>query len=150
LGPPSVWVRGGARGVHAGGKSGGADEWGGDRGTGVVARGHTRDDDAETVLMGLSRAAGIGGLSGMRRQFDAGDIRVHRPLLGAGREELRDWLRGRGIAWVDDPTNENERFTRVRARKVLAALRPLGITADGLAEVAGNLARAQGAVVRKV
>ncbi|MBN8632456.1 MAG: tRNA lysidine(34) synthetase TilS [Rhodobacterales bacterium] len=121
-------------------------DWARERGIGVVALGHTRDDVAETVLMGLSRAAGIAGLSGMRREFDAGSVSVHRPLLDAGREELRDWLRGRGIGWVDDPTNENDRFTRARARKALAALAPLGITAERLAEVAGNLARAQEAL----
>jgi len=125
-------------------------DWARSRGIGVVALGHTRDDQAETVLMGLARAAGIAGLSGMRRVFDEGGIRVHRPLLDAGREELRDWLRGRGIGWVDDPTNENERFARVKARKALVALGPLGISAERLAEAAGNLARAQEALAVQV
>jgi len=125
-------------------------DWAKARGIGVVALGHTRDDVAETVLMGLARASGIGGLSGMRREFDQGDIRVHRPLLAAGREELREWLRGRGTPWLDDPTNENERFTRVRARKALAALAPLGITAERLAEVAGHLASVQEALAVQV
>ena len=125
-------------------------DWAKARGIGVVALGHTRDDVAETVLMGLARAAGIGGLSGMRREFDQGGVRVHRPLLAAGREELREWLRGRGTPWLDDPTNENERFTRVRARKALAALAPLGITAERLAEVAGHLASVQEALAVQV
>ena len=125
-------------------------DWAKARGIGVVALGHTRDDVAETVLMGLARASGIGGRSGMRREFDQGDIRVHRPLLAAGREELREWLRGRGTPWLDDPTNENERFTRVRARKALAALAPLGITAERLAEVAGHLASVQEALAVQV
>lgn len=125
-------------------------DWARARGIGVVALGHTRDDVAETVLMGLSRAAGIAGLSGMRREFDAGGVRVHRPLLDAGREELRGWLRGRGIGWVDDPTNENERYARVKARQALAALAPLGITAERLAEVAGHLAQVQAALAAQV
>jgi tRNA(Ile)-lysidine synthase len=125
-------------------------DWAKARGIGVVVLGHTRDDQAETVLMGLARAAGIAGLSGMRRQWDAGDIRVHRPLLGAGREELREWLRAEGIGWIDDPTNEDERFSRVKARKALAALAPLGITAERLAEVAGHLAEVQAALAAQV
>lgn len=125
-------------------------DWARTRGIGVVALGHTRDDVAETVLMGLARAAGIAGLSGMRREFEAGGVRVHRPLLDAGREELRDWLCGQGIGWVDDPTNENDRFARVKARKALTALGPLGISAERLAEVAGNLASAQEALVVQV
>jgi tRNA(Ile)-lysidine synthase len=125
-------------------------DWALSRGIGVVVLGHTREDVAETLLMGLARKAGIAGLSGMRAAWDERGLRVVRPLLQAGREELRDWLRDRGIPWVDDPTNENDRFTRVRARKVLAALAPLGISAEGLAEVAGNLAQAQAALAVQV
>lgn len=125
-------------------------DWAVSRGIGVVALGHTRDDVAETVLMGLARSAGIAGLSGMRAEWQEAGLRFARPLLQAGREELRDWLRARGIPWVDDPTNENERFTRVKARKALAVLAPLGISAEGLAEVAGNLARVQEALAVQV
>lgn len=125
-------------------------DWARARGIGVVALGHTQDDQAETVLMGLARAGGLAGLSGMRASWEDDGVRFCRPLLAAGREELRDWLRGRGIAWIDDPTNDNERFTRTRARRALAALAPLGITAERLTEVAGHLAEAQAAVAAQV
>jgi tRNA(Ile)-lysidine synthase len=121
-------------------------DWARGRGIAHVALGHTRDDQAETVLMGLARAAGVAGLSGMRRDWEEGGVTFHRPLLDAGREELRDWLRARGLAWVDDPTNDNTRFTRVKARRVLAALAPLGITAERLAAVAGHLGQARDAL----
>lgn len=121
-------------------------DWARTRGIGVVALGHTRDDQAETVLMGLARAGGLAGLSGMRAGWEEGGLRFCRPLLGAGRAELRDWLAGQGIAWIDDPTNDNDRFTRVKARKALSALAPLGITAERLAEVARHLAEAQAAL----
>ena len=124
--------------------------WAQARGIAVVALGHTRDDQAETVLMGLSRGAGIAGLAGMRRAWDLGGIQFRRPLLDAGREELRDWLRERQIGWIDDPTNDNARFTRVKARKALAALAPLGITGARLAEVAGHLAQVQDALRAQV
>jgi tRNA(Ile)-lysidine synthase len=70
-------------------------------------------------------------------------VRLYRPLLDAGRAELRDWLRARGIPWVEDPTNEDIRFSRVKARAALAALSPLGITGERLAAAAGHLASAQ-------
>lgn len=120
--------------------------WATTRGIGVVALGHTRDDQAETVLMGLARAGGLAGLSGMRSRWEEGGVAFHRPLLAAGREDLRDWLRGEGIAWIDDPSNECDRFTRIKARRALTALAPLGITAARLAEVAGHLAEAQAAL----
>jgi tRNA(Ile)-lysidine synthase len=120
--------------------------WARSRGIGIVLLGHTRDDQAETVLMGLARAAGIDGLAGMRQDWQEGGLRFLRPLLEAGRAELRDWLRAQGVGWIDDPTNEDDRFSRVRARRALLALRPLGITAEGLAAVAGHLAEAQAAL----
>ena len=125
-------------------------DWAKARGIGHVALGHTRDDQAETLLMGLARSAGIAGLSGMRRMWVEGDVTCHRPLLDAGREELRDWLRARGIAWVEDPTNDDTRFTRVKARAAMAALGPLGITAEGLSGVAAHLASVQGALAVQV
>ncbi len=121
-------------------------DWARDRGIAVVALGHTRDDQAETLLMGLARAAGIDGLSGMRREWSDAGVRFLRPLLDAGREELRDWLRVRNIGWIEDPTNENDRFLRVKARRVLAALKPMGITAEGLAAAAGHLAQVKAAL----
>lgn len=125
-------------------------DWARGRGIQHVTLGHTRDDQAETVLMGLARAAGVAGLSGMRRRWSEGGVTFHRPLLDAGRKELRDWLHAQDLPWVDDPTNDNPRFTRVKARRVLAALAPLGITAEGLAEVAGHLASAQDVVAAQV
>lgn len=124
--------------------------WARRRGIGCVALGHTRDDQAETLLMGLARAAGLAGLSGMRPEFAVEGVRFRRPLLAAGREELRGWLRARAIPWLDDPTNEDARYQRVRARRALAALEPLGITVEGLATVAGNLGRAQAALAVQV
>lgn len=121
-------------------------DWAVKRGIGVVALGHTRDDQAETLVMGLARAAGIDGLAGMRPSWTEGGVRFVRPLLEAGRAELRAWLEAQGIPWIDDPTNENDRFARVRARKALAVMEPLGISAEGLVTVARNLAEAREAL----
>lgn len=104
-----------------------------------VALGHTLDDQAETFLLGLARGAGLDGLSGMRPVFARGAVRFHRPLLGVRRAALRDFLTGIGATWVEDPSNDDTRFDRVRARKALAALAPLGIDAEGLGRTIGNL-----------
>ena len=124
--------------------------WARRRGIGVVALGHTRDDQAETLLMGLARAAGIDGLAGMRRDWVNDGVRFVRPLLDVGRAELRAFLRDRGVGWIDDPTNDDERFSRVKARRALAALGPLGISGEGLAAVAGHLAQAREALDHQV
>lgn len=122
-------------------------DWARGRGISHVLLGHTADDQAETFLMGLARGAGLDGLSGMRARWtDQAGITWVRPLLGITRNALRDHLTRRGIGWTDDPSNDNDRFTRVKARRVLAALAPLGITGAGLATVAGHLAQAQAAL----
>lgn len=117
--------------------------WAQGQGIADVLLGHTADDQAETFLMALARASGVDGLAGLRPQFSAHGVTFHRPLLEVTRADLRHYLLGRGIAWGDDPSNENDRFTRAKARKVLAALGPLGIKADTLACTVRNIATAR-------
>lgn len=121
-------------------------DWALRHGAGAVALGHNRDDLAETFLMRLARAAGVDGLAAMspRRRFLG--VEWRRPLLAIGRDELRGWLAGQGLTWADDPSNANERYDRVRMRKALGGLAPLGITAQGLASVALHLAEVRQAL----
>ncbi|WP_371226148.1 tRNA lysidine(34) synthetase TilS [Roseovarius sp. 2305UL8-3] len=111
-----------------------------------IVLGHTSDDQAETFLMRLARAAGLDGLSAMAAVRDVSGVRFHRPLLGVTRELLRDFLRGRNICWAEDPSNEDNTFERVRIRKLLADLGPHGITGTGLAQVADQLREARDAL----
>ena len=78
----------------------------------LVATGHTRDDQAETVLLRLLRGAGPAGLAGIRPRIGA----VVRPLLDVRRRELREYLRLRGLSHREDPTNRDERVLRNRVR----------------------------------
>jgi tRNA(Ile)-lysidine synthase len=83
---------------------------------GVVARvalGHTRNDQAETVLFRFLRGAGTAGLSAIRPVTDDGIV---RPLLEIDRSEVEDFLRAREIAWRDDSTNASPEFARNRIR----------------------------------
>ncbi|MBZ4023989.1 tRNA lysidine(34) synthetase TilS [Rhodobacter sp. TJ_12] len=120
--------------------------WARARGLGAVALGHTSDDQAETFLMRLSREAGLEGLAGMREAFEAEGLLWLRPFLLQSRAELRGYLRRHGIGWIEDPSNQNTRFDRVKARKALQALAPLGISASKLNAVVGHLAMAEQAV----
>lgn len=122
-------------------------DWACRNGIGDVVLGHTADDQAETFLMGLAREAGIDGLSGMRRSWQEDGVRWARPCLQTLRRDLRGYLTRHGIGWVEDPSNADERFLRVRARRALVALAPLGITAAGLARAAANLALARADLV---
>ncbi len=103
----------------------------------AVLLGHTLDDQAEQVLLGLTRGAGARSLSGM----PASRGRFRRPLLGVSRQQGRESVRAQGLDWWDDPMNDDPAFTRVRARRALADLeRDLGpgVTA-ALARTASQL-----------
>lgn len=121
-------------------------QWARDRGIAIVALGHTADDQAETLLMRLGRAAGVEGLSGMPVRRERDGITFLRPLLGVTRATLRRYLDDSGLDWIEDPSNRDERFDRVRARAALDALGPLGITVQTLVDVAAHMAAAGAAL----
>jgi tRNA(Ile)-lysidine synthase len=86
-------------------------------GADAVLLGHTLDDQAETVLLGLTRGAGARSLRGMRRSFrEDGGVLFLRPLLDLTREQTEAACRADGLAWWDDPHNTDPRFTRARIR----------------------------------
>ncbi|GLS85625.1 tRNA(Ile)-lysidine synthase [Cypionkella aquatica] len=115
-----------------------------------IAVGHTADDQAETFLIGLARQAGIDGLSGMRSSWGQGQVQFSRPLLGVSRADLRGYLRRHAVNWVEDPSNSDLHYTRVKARNALATLADFGITATKLAVVADNLESARWALTRQM
>lgn len=120
--------------------------WAAAQGLDHLALAHTADDQAETLLMGLARAAGVDGLCGMRPRWQAEGLVWVRPWLAVTRAALRAALRRRGIGWAEDPTNDDARYARSRARRALALLAPLGLTVPGLAQTAANLAEARAAL----
>lgn len=105
----------------------------------TVCLGHTQDDVAETFLMRLSRGSGLDGLSAMRAVSERDGVTWLRPMLNAGRQGLRDYLRSIGQAWVDDPTNEDDSYTRARTRKALRVLQDLDIDPVKIAQTAQRL-----------
>lgn len=110
----------------------------------AVALGHTLDDQAETVLMRLARGSGVDGLSAMAGRRDDLGMRWLRPLLAIRRDDLRAFLSGLGVDWVDDPSNADTRFDRIKTRQALAQLAGLGIDAEGLADTATGWDRPAG------
>lgn len=121
-------------------------QWARERGLSALATAHHLDDQAETFLMRLARGAGARGLGAMRRIMrPAGaTMAVVRPLLGWRRAELEAVCAAAGVDPVQDPSNDDEQFERVRVRKALAAadwLNPASIAAS-----ARNLAQADEAL----
>ena len=84
---------------------------------GLIATGHTADDQVETILYRLASSPSRRALLGMR----ARDGKLARPLLGFTRVETTAWCEERGLPWRDDPSNEEPAYARNRVRHGLAA-----------------------------
>lgn len=88
---------------------------------------HTEDDLAETLLMRMNRKTGWRGLAGIIEYAYApiwpqlAGVSLHRPWLGKSREALREYNRKHALSFIDDPSNSDRKFARIRARETLAA-----------------------------
>lgn len=113
---------------------------------------HHLDDQAETVLFRVQRQSGFDGLAAMPAARPLPGVRLLRPLLPVPRARLRHTLNAEAQEWIDDPSNDDTAFARVRVRRALAALAGAGVPADGFVELAAMAgawrARSAGAVAQ--
>jgi tRNA(Ile)-lysidine synthase len=111
---------------------------------------HTLDDQAETVIIRMSRGSGLTGLAAMtqvsRLPNGAGHISLVRPLLDIPKARLIATLRGARIGFADDPSNRDPRFTRARLRTLMPELAREGLDAPRLSLLARRLKRADAAI----
>jgi tRNA(Ile)-lysidine synthase len=105
--------------------------------------GHHRDDQAETVVMRIESGTGPDGLAAMSPSVAAGPARLLRPLLDLPRARLEDTLTALGQPWLDDPSNRNRAFARVRVRVLMPDLATEGLDAAALAGAAHEMASAR-------
>lgn len=107
---------------------------------------HTQEDQAETLLMRLARGSGIQGLSGILPMAERDGIWLVRPLLEVPKARLRATLTAQGQTWIEDPSNDDARFERVRLREAREVLESLGLTPRALGRTARRLQRVQALV----
>jgi tRNA(Ile)-lysidine synthase len=107
---------------------------------------HTRDDQAETLLMRMVRGSGIAGLAAMARESEREGVLLARPFLSVSKSQLIATLKKAKIDFADDPTNRDLNFTRPRIRAVMPVLAAEGGDTRNLARLASRLARANAAV----
>lgn len=120
------------------------DGWRGDIAHVLLA--HTQDDQAETLLMRLARGSGVEGLSAMADTRDMGGWQIIRPLLSETRANLRHYAEVLKVPFVDDPSNDDETYKRVRMRKAIATL---GLDPALLTDTATRMARAREALTAR-
>jgi tRNA(Ile)-lysidine synthase len=107
---------------------------------------HTRDDQAETLLMRLLRGSGIAGLAAMGRESERDGLLLARPFLNVSKSQLVATLKKAKLDFADDPSNRDTNFTRPRIREVMPVLAAEGGDARSLARLASRMARANQAV----
>lgn len=107
---------------------------------------HHRADQAETVLMRLAHGSGIEGLKGMTRTGRAEGVPVLRPLLEVEPAQLRAVVEAEGLVPVDDPSNADPSYERVRWRQKLPLLASDGLDTGALARFATRMAEADAAL----
>ena len=117
-----------------------------DHGATHIFTAHTRDDQAETLLMRLLRGSGVAGLAAMAPVTEREGLLLVRPFLNVSKSQLIATLNKAKIAFADDPTNRDVKFTRPRIRAMMPVLAAEGGDARNLARLASRLARANAAI----
>lgn len=109
--------------------------------------GHHLDDQAETFLFRLAKGSGLDGLGGMSfvQNMDHGLV-LSRPFLDMPKADIVSFCDDRGIDYIDDPSNEDERYARVRLRQSMDVLSAEGLTSKRLGVCAKRMMRAREAL----
>lgn len=110
-----------------------------------VALAQHADDQVETIVLALSRGAGLPGLAAMPARWEQGGLRYHRPLLQVPGAALRAWLADQGAAWVEDPSNADHAYLRngIRAELLPVLQRLFPAFRSTFARSAAHAAEAQ-------
>ncbi len=106
-----------------------------------VLIGHTLDDQEENLLIRFFRGSGVDGLAGMEKKSVRNGILWMRPLLKFRKEELRNYLRNSNYSWIDDCSNYNEKFKRVKMRKLLKQLKSNDLITSNFVKTADHMLR---------
>ena len=104
--------------------------------------GHTLDDQEENLLMRFLRGSGVDGLVSMEELVVRNEILWIRPLLKSRKEDLRNYLRNNNYSWIDDPSNFDDKYQRVKVRTLLQQLKSNNIIASNFAKTADHMRRA--------
>lgn len=118
-------------------------DWCRERGVLHLALAHHLEDQGETLLLRLARGSGVDGLAAMAPVSETAAVRLLRPLLSVPRARLAATLRAAGQAHLEDPSNRNAAFRRVRLRRAETVLAAEGLTHERLAATAARMGRAR-------
>lgn len=108
--------------------------------------GHHQDDLIETFLMRLSSGSGVDGLSSIAPVSHMREIMIVRPFYEESHEDLLAYCREQDVAWIEDPSNDQDKYKRVRFRKAQEFLEEEGLTARRLSKTIERMVRVREAL----
>ena len=112
---------------------------------------HHSQDQAETFLMRLERGSGLSGLCAMREVSNFGSLLILRPLLNTSPQQLQKYLQQKNIRWIEDESNQDERFLRNKIRKFLPLLeQKIGISTKDICQTTIRLQSAEDFIQNEV
>lgn len=117
-----------------------------EHGLGHVVTAHHLDDQAETFMLRLARGSGVYGLGAMEDEHGLYGVSVVRPFLKIPKSRLEATLAAASERWIADPSNRDDRYSRIRMRRLMPRLEEEGISAERLAATAARLRRAATAI----
>lgn len=108
--------------------------------------GHHQDDQAETFLFRLAKGSGLDGLACMSAVQEREGVKICRPMLGISKDMIVAYCEDLGLDFINDPSNEDDRYARVRMRKIMELLSQEGLSAQRLSRTAMRMGRAREAL----
>jgi tRNA(Ile)-lysidine synthase len=111
---------------------------------------HNKQDQAETLLIRLMRGSGIEGLCGMSDQTTINEIKISRPLLNISKKDLKSYLREQKQGWIEDPSNKDEKYTRVQVRNFINNAEDSDLLIERLAKTTKTLAQSNSYIEDKI
>ncbi len=102
---------------------------------------HNADEQTETFFLNLSRGSGVYGLSCMPDIQNKNDIKIIRPMLLFSKEEIKSYLKDEKQKWVEDPSNKDTKYKRVRIRKIKKLLNTLELSNERISKIIDNMQR---------
>ena len=107
---------------------------------------HNADEQTETFLLNLSRGSGVYGLCGMTKFQERNEINIVRPMLCFSKVEIKNYLKSIHQKWIEDPSNKDNKYKRVRIRKIKKLLDTLELSNERINNTIENMQRAKEAI----
>ena len=104
---------------------------------------HNMDEQTETFFLNLSQGSGVYGLCAMPKITIKNDIKIVRPMLKFTKDEIKEYLNSQNQQWIEDPSNQDDKYKRVRIRKLKSLLDDLELSNERLSKTMQNMERAK-------